>query len=79
MNVFLTCGPRLALYLDPDVDDVTRKVCVTGSPTLHEILVLLGVPEGLFAYGVVGGRFVKLDYRPSADECIRLEVPVGGG
>lgn len=79
MNVYLSCGPRLALYLDPDVDETTRKVVVDGSPTLGEILATLGVPEGLFAYGVIGDRYVKLDYRPAAEERIRLEVPVGGG
>jgi len=79
MTVYLTCGPRLALYLDPNVDAITRRVDVDGSATLHEILMSLGVPDGLFAYGVIGERFVKLDYRPAANERIRLEVPVGGG
>jgi len=79
MIVYLTCGPRLALYLDPNIDAATRKVEVEGSPTLHEILADLGVPEGLFAYGVIGERFVKLDYHPSPGEHVRLEVPVGGG
>lgn len=79
MTVYLTCGPRLAVYLDPDVDAVTRSVQVQGRPTLHEILSSLGVPDGLFAYGVIGDRFVRLDYRPSEEERIRLEVPVGGG
>ncbi len=79
MTVYLTCGPRLAVYLDPDVDEVTRRFETDGSPTLQEILQAIGVPDGVFAYGVVGERFVKLDYRPSSGERIRLEVPVGGG
>ncbi|MBN1426100.1 hypothetical protein JXA88_16240 [Candidatus Fermentibacteria bacterium] len=79
MHVYLSCGPRLALYLDPDVDATTRKVVVDGRPSLHEILACLGVPEALFAYGVIGDRYVKLDYRPEPEERIRLEVPVGGG
>lgn len=79
MVVYLECHPSLAVLLDPDVDECTRRVEVSGSPTLWEILSSLGVPEGTFAYAVVGGRYVRLDYRPSPGDRIRLEVPVGGG
>ena len=79
MAIYLTCGPRLAIYLDPDVDETTRMVEPEGNPTLHEIITHLGVPEALFAYGVIGDRLVKLDYRPKPGDRIRLEVPVGGG
>lgn len=79
MEIYLRSGGKLRHRLAPDVDQYTRRVEVSGNPTLREILASLDIPEGLVAFALAGGKLRRLDYRPTDGETITLQPPVTGG
>jgi sulfur carrier protein ThiS len=79
MVVYLRSGAALASYLKPDTGSHTRRYEVRGTPTLREILTMLGIPHGLVACAVVDGTYRRLDYTPDDNELITLLTPVAGG
>jgi sulfur carrier protein ThiS len=79
MVVYLRSGATLASYLKPDTDANTRRFEVNGTPTLREILTMLGVPHGMVAFAVIDGTYQRLDYRPEDNDLITLLTPVAGG
>jgi sulfur carrier protein ThiS len=79
VTIYLRSGGKLRDFLKPDVDEYTRSVEVDGDQTLKEILAQLGVPLAFVAFAFTGGRFQRLDYRPSDGETITLQPPVSGG
>ncbi|NWF99952.1 MAG: MoaD/ThiS family protein [Thermoanaerobaculaceae bacterium] len=79
MTVYLKGGGLLREYLQPDVDEYTRRVEVAEGRTLRQILEAIGIRPVHVAMAFVGNRLVNLAYVPSDGETITLRPPVQGG
>ncbi|MBN1945172.1 MAG: MoaD/ThiS family protein [Bradymonadales bacterium] len=79
VKIYLKAGGLLKDKLHPDIDQYTRALKVTGSPTLAEILESIGIQPGLVAFAMVENRLCRLDYRPKDGEVLSLHPPVSGG
>lgn len=79
MIVFLKAGGMLREYLNPDIDEYTRKVeCPEGTP-LRDILNSIGIRSVHVAMAFSGDRLITLAYVPVENETIVLRPPVQGG
>jgi len=79
MTIMLRAGGLLKDYLNPDIDEFTRRVEAREGAPLREILRAVGVPPGHVAMAFAGDRLVTLAYVPHDGDVITLRPPVQGG
>ncbi len=79
-TIYLRGGALLRGYLEPDVDEYTRRLDLDEpAPTLERVLEVLGIPEGLVAFGYADGRLLRLGDRLDDGLTLTLQTPAGGG
>ena len=81
MEIFLKSGGKLRTFLEPDVDEYTRRVEIEEGLTLEEILARLSVPKGTVAFAISQneGKVLRLSYVPKDGDILTLQPPVSGG
>lgn len=79
MTIYLKAGGMLKSYIQPDVDEYTRKVETEPGQSLEQIIAGIGLKKSHVSMALLCGKIIPMNYQPSDGDVITLRPPVQGG
>lgn len=79
MTIYFKAGGLLKSYLNPDVDEFTRKIEITEGQSVLETLAQIQIKPSLVSMALLEGKIIPMSYKPREGDVITLRPPVQGG
>ena len=79
MTIYFKAGGLLKSYLNPDVDEYTRKIEIAEGQSVAETLTQIHIKPSMVSMALLDGKIIPMSYKPKEGDIITLRPPVQGG